>query len=936
MKERPIVGLLSALFACFLFFGIACEKDKSDDPVAIAPDIIPPLPPKKLEMVQVTDSSITVSWESAKDNVKVVHYMVYQDSIEVARDSLTTYYAENLKPATEYVFSVRASDAAGNNSEFSEKIKVLTEAVAVEDTVVENDTTQVFSSILRAPRLSIGKVLKNSVELNWELEINASVVKEYRVFQNTIQIGNVNNKSYKVADLMPGEGYSFSVAAVDLVGKESKRSNVVEVETLLEDIVEQDTIAPTVPTGLKATEIQANSMRLLWSAATDSVGVSTYTVYNDTTVVGLVADTFYVLENLEANTAYSFRVSASDDAENESPRSEPLLVSTVDEVKKDSVVLGAPKDLQVVDLGSTTASFSWSPENDSTKVAEYSIYLDEVLVANTVKPEYLTEELTANTEYSFSVAAADELGNQSEKSNILNFTTLSEKGVFKDSIAPTIPQNVKIEELTTASLRVRWNASADSIGVANYRVFQNEDLLATTTETSYLVEKLLPDTTYSFSISALDEAQNESRQSDLVSVTTEKEVEEQKASDTTAPTIPDGLNASEITQTTVNLAWEASEDSVGVSGYSIFQNGKLFASVTKTAYRVEGLSPSTEYTFSVAAYDVAENQSQQSIPLQLTTEAEIYVDDVPPSEPTGLRADEVTETSIDLRWNTATDNIGVTEYIIYQNGQRVKSATGTGYSMIGLTSNTAYSFNVSAVDAAQNESQQSETLVISTIEEAQTVDKILVFTKTAAFRHGSIEKGVATLKALGQANNFEVEQSENASDFTFNNLSRYKTVVFLNTTGDVLDAGQQRAFESYIQSGGSYMGVHAATDTEYDWPWYGKLVGAYFNGHPSIQEATLNVVNSNHSSTSHLPNNWVRTEEWYNFKDIYSGINPLILLDESTYNGGTNGANHPFSWYHSYDGGRAFYTAGGHSNASYDEADFRAHLLGGLFYCLGR
>ncbi|MUH35021.1 hypothetical protein D9O36_04145 [Zobellia amurskyensis] len=936
MKERPIVGLLSALFACFLFFGIACEKDKSDDPVAIAPDIIPPLPPKKLETVQVTDSSITVSWESAKDNVKVVHYMVYQDSIEVARDSLTTYHAENLKPATEYVFSVRASDAAGNNSEFSEKIKVLTEAVAVEDTVVVNDTTQVFSSILRAPRLSIGKVLKNSVELNWELEINASVVKEYRVFQDTIQIGNVNNKSYKVADLMPGEGYSFSVAAVDLVGKESKRSNVVEVETLLEDIVEQDTIAPTVPTGLKATEIQANSMRLLWSAATDSVGVSTYTVYNDTTVVGLVADTFYVLENLEANTAYSFRVSASDDAENESPRSEPLLISTVDEVKKDSVVLGAPKDLQVVDLGSTTASFSWSPENDGTKVAEYSIYLDEVLVANTVKPEYLTEELTANTEYSFSVAAADELGNQSEKSNILNFTTLSEKVVFKDSIAPTIPQNVKIEELTTASLRVRWNASADSIGVANYRVFQNEDLLATTTETSYLVEKLSPDTTYSFSISALDEAQNESRQSDLVSVTTEKEVEEQKASDTTAPTIPDGLNASEITQTTVNLAWEASEDSVGVSGYSIFQNGKLLASATKTAYRVEGLSPSTEYTFSVAAYDVAENQSQQSTPLQLTTEAEIYVDDVPPSEPNGLRADEVTETSIDLRWNTATDNIGVTEYIIYQNGQRVKSATGTGYSMIGLTSNTTYSFNVSAVDAAQNESQQSETLVISTIEEAQTVDKILVFTKTAAFRHGSIEKGVATLKALGQANNFEVEQSENASDFTFNNLSRYKTVVFLNTTGDVLDAGQQRAFESYIQSGGSYMGVHAATDTEYDWPWYGKLVGAYFNGHPSIQEATLNVVNSNHSSTSHLPNNWVRTEEWYNFKDIYSGINPLILLDESTYNGGTNGANHPFSWYHSYDGGRAFYTAGGHSNASYDEADFRAHLLGGLFYCLGR
>ena len=936
MKERPIVGLLSAIFICFLFFGIACEKDKSDDPVAIARDVIPPLPPKKLETVQVTDSSITVSWESAKDNVKVLHYMVYQDSVEVARDTLTTYHAENLKPNTEYVFAVKATDAAGNNSEFSENIKVLTDALVAEDTLVENDSTAVFSSILRAPLLSVGKVLKNSVELKWELEINPSAVKEYRIFQDTVQIGNVNNKSYSVTGLEAGVGYNFSVTAIDLLGKTSKHSNRVEVETPLENISEKDTIAPTVPTDLRALDILENSMRLVWNSAKDSVGVAIYTVYNDSTLLAEVTDTLYVVEGLEANTRYSFQVSASDESKNESLRSEPILVSTIKEVKEDSVVLGAPKNLQVVDLGATMASFSWSPENDSTAVAEYSVYLDETLVAKTEKPEYVVEGLTSGTEYTLSVGAIDESGNQSEKSSTLSFTTLSERVVFKDSIAPTIPQSLKIEDLTKSSLRLTWNASTDSIGVANYRVFQNEDFLATTTETSFLVEKLSPETQYTFSVSALDEAQNESEQSELVSITTEKEVEEQKTSDTTAPTVPEGLVASEITQSTVDLSWKASQDSVGVSGYSVFLNGKFLASATKTAYRVESLSPNTQYTFSVAAYDAAENESQQSAALQLTTEPEVYVDDVAPSAPTGLRTEEITDTQIDLRWNTATDNLGVTQYIIYQNGERVKTATGTGSSMTGLTSNTSYSFNVSAVDAAQNESEQSETLSASTIEEVQTIDKILVFTKTAAFRHGSIEKGVATLRALGQANNFEVEQTENASNFTFNNLSRYKTVVFLNTTGDVLDAGQQRAFESYIQSGGSYMGVHAATDTEYDWPWYGKLVGAYFNGHPSIQEAILNVVDRNHSATSHLSSNWVRTEEWYNFKEIYSGINPLILLDESTYKGGTNGANHPFSWYHNYDGGRAFYTAGGHSNASYDEADFRAHLLGGLLYCLGR
>ena len=936
MKERPIVGLLSALFMCILLFFIACDKDKSDDTVAIAPDVEAPLPPEKLEAVQVTDSSITVTWKASKDNIKVVQYAVYQDSVEVVSDSIISYVAKNLKPATEYIFAVRAADAAGNNSKFSEQIKVLTEAIIAEDTIVKNDSIGGFSSILRSPLLSLGKVLTNSVELTWELEINASVVKEYRIFQDTLQIGNVNTKSYKVTDLIAGDSYKFSVAAVDLTGKESKPSNVVEVETPLENIQEQDTIAPTVPIGLKASDIQMNSMKLAWNAATDSVGVTNYTIYNDTIFVAKVADTLYLLENLEEGTEYGFRVSASDAAENESMRSEALFVSTIEDVETDSIVLEAPKDLQVAELGSTMASFTWSAENDSIQVSEYTVYVDSVLVANTTKPEYVAESLNPNTTYSLSVAVTDNFGNKSNKSDPLNFTTLDERVVFKDTIAPTVPKSIIVDTLTSSSLKLTWTASFDSIGVVNYRVFQDEKLIDTTTEPNYSVENLEASTEYTISVSATDEVQNESQQSEPVLVRTEPEIAERKAIDVTAPTVPESLSSDEITQTTVDLSWEASRDSVGVSGYRVFQNGKFLVMTTKVAHKVENLAAGTEYAFSVSAIDEAQNESKQSTLLELTTEAEVYVDDVSPSIPASLMAGEITENSINLQWGTATDNIGVTEYIIYQNGQRVKAATATSSVVNGLASNTEYSFSISATDAAQNESQQSETLTISTLEEEQTVDKILVFTKTAEFRHGSIEKGISTFNSLGAANNFEVDQTEDATDFTFNNLSRYKTVVFLNTTGDVLNASEQIAFERYIQSGGSYMGVHAATDTEYDWPWYGELVGAYFNGHPDIQEATLNVVNRNHSSTSHLPSNWVRTEEWYNFKDINSDIIPLIQLDESTYTGGTNGVDHPFSWYHTYDGGRAFYTAGGHANASYDEPDFRNHLLGGLMYCLGR
>ena len=216
---------------------------------------------------------------------------------------------------------------------------------------------------------------------------------------------------------------------------------------------------------------------------------------------------------------------------------------------------------------------------------------------------------------------------------------------------------------------------------------------------------------------------------------------------------------------------------------------------------------------------------------------------------------------------------------------------------------------------------------------------VLAFTKTAGFRHQSIEKGVQTLRELGRENGFIVLQTESSEDFNEDNLKNYKLVVFLNTTMDVLDAGQQRAFEQYIKGGGSFMGIHAAADTEYDWPWYGRLVGAYFDGHPNnpnVRQAKIDVLVKDHPSTAHLTDTWVRNDEWYNYKDLNPSMNVLMNLDETSYEGGTNGENHPIAWYHEFDGGRAFYTGGGHTDAAFDEPDFRKHLLGGIFWCFNR
>ncbi|MDO7172229.1 ThuA domain-containing protein [Mariniflexile sp. AS56] len=215
-------------------------------------------------------------------------------------------------------------------------------------------------------------------------------------------------------------------------------------------------------------------------------------------------------------------------------------------------------------------------------------------------------------------------------------------------------------------------------------------------------------------------------------------------------------------------------------------------------------------------------------------------------------------------------------------------------------------------------------------------DKVLVFTKTSGFRHQSIETGVKTVEALGTENNFEITHTEDASLFTVENLKQYKLVVFLNTTGDVLNESEEQAFESFIKNGGSFMGVHSATDTEYEWPWFGKLVGAYFLNHPKQATATLKRVNDSHLATKHLKKEWVHFDEWYNFKSINQDINVLLNLDESTYEGGKNGENHPIAWYHEFDGGRSFYTGLGHTNESYAEPEFKQHLLGGILYCLKR
>jgi type 1 glutamine amidotransferase len=222
--------------------------------------------------------------------------------------------------------------------------------------------------------------------------------------------------------------------------------------------------------------------------------------------------------------------------------------------------------------------------------------------------------------------------------------------------------------------------------------------------------------------------------------------------------------------------------------------------------------------------------------------------------------------------------------------------------------------------------------------------RVLVFSKTKGYHHGSIAAGIAAITKLGQENNFDVDTTIDSKKFTYEKLKQYAAIIFLSTTGEFFnDDAPKDALKKYIEHGGGFVGIHAATDGEYNWQWYGDLVGAYFKGHPGgTPLATLDVIDSNFIATRHLPRRWTRKDEWYHFKWMAPDLHVLIKLDETSFTYPLKdehlkmGANHPVAWYHEFDGGRSFYTALGHTDESFSDPVYLQHLLGGIEYAMGK
>ncbi len=225
---------------------------------------------------------------------------------------------------------------------------------------------------------------------------------------------------------------------------------------------------------------------------------------------------------------------------------------------------------------------------------------------------------------------------------------------------------------------------------------------------------------------------------------------------------------------------------------------------------------------------------------------------------------------------------------------------------------------------------------------AQKQFKALLVTTTRGWHHESLHAGVLAVQDLGKKNFFDVVLWEDPSGFTDKYVSQFNVIIFLNTTGDIFDSAQQKVMERFIQSGKGYVGIHSASDTEYDWDWYTKLVGRMFHIHPTIQTAQLNILDSTFPGLQGFANNMLWTDEWYEFgPEKTTGLNYVLAINESTYNpkadwvrvkGEGMGKLHPIAWYHNYDGGRAFYTAIGHMPTDFSEPAFLDHLYAGIYW----
>ncbi|MGW5054240.1 fibronectin type III domain-containing protein [Actinokineospora sp. NPDC004072] len=547
-----------------------------------------------------------------------------------------------------------------------------------------------------------GATTQSSIALSWGAATDNVGVTGYDILSGGAVVKSATGTEAVVDGLEPDTEYTFTVVAKDAAGNTSAASAPVTARTQ----AAPDTQDPTVPGTPVAGAITQTSVALTWAASSDNVGVTGYEVLSGDTVVATATGASATVEGLTANTEYTFTVVAKDAAGNTSAPSPGVTVRTL--AAPDTEAPTTPGNLRTTGASQNSIGLAWDASSDNVGVTGYVVAYgsESVEVAGT---STTITELSADTEYSFTVVARDAAGNTSAAAGPL--TARTEQA--PDTEGPTPPTGLTATETTQSSVTLSWGESSDNVGVTGYDVLSGGSVVKTTTGTTATVDGLRPDTAYSFTVVAKDAAGNTSAPSNQVDTRT------RPAPDTQAPDSPANLRATATTPTSIALAWDAARDNVGVTEYEVFRGSTSLGTVTGTSKLVEGLTADTAYTFTVVARDAAGNTSAASAPLTARTAP--APDTQAPTAPGNPRSTGASQTSITLAWDAAQDNVRVTGYDVLNGTTVVASVTGTSATVANLTPDTEYTFTVVAKDAAGNVSPKSAPVTARTAPRDSTI-----------------------------------------------------------------------------------------------------------------------------------------------------------------------------------------------------------------------
>ncbi len=644
-------------------------------------DVEPPTVPADLIISYTTAAGIGLSWRAASDNIEVAGYDIYQDGVYLASTSSTHYKVENLEPETEYHFSVKAKDNSDNLSDWSIEAVGITHSLSeITASITLNSNAKRISidgNGSRTPNSSLTLLVKGPNENIVYIDQTTSDGSGRFAFEFLNKSSVAGN--YKI--MISGNGVSDGF-----------------VDYIYLDAAMTDTSAPSVPGNLYTSSMTDTTVNLIWDAPTDNVGVVGYDIYKDGEHLATVDNTSYQVTGLLSGVTYRFYITAKDAAGNISRPSSELTVKTMDTVAPDAPVLSVS---QSGSEAGTEIMLSWTEPTDNVGVFSYDVYKDGMYFTTTETTSLKISGLTTNEEYRFTVTAKDFADNIS---------------VFSNEV---IAVPVKISAATAVAVYNKYSQEVALTGsVSNGQGHEVTILICDPNGASKYLTQVTSGIAGEFSVIFLLKPTVMGNYTVKINgdgifetFVTSFAVTELSAEDTFPPSAPTNLTVTEITGTSITFAWEASADNVGVVSYAIYLDDTYLAETSATTYQVGNLLSTQVYKFKVYAKDAAGNVSEASNEITVKT-----LDDIVPTAPTNLNANNLTGTTVGLNWTASADNVGVAGYVIYKDGVLVATVTGTFYQVTGLSSAATYAFIVKAKDEAGNVSDPSNEITVTTFD----------------------------------------------------------------------------------------------------------------------------------------------------------------------------------------------------------------------------